>query len=150
MSSLLPASAALSPLEKFISDFFKAVVIQDDEKVFQEAMHRDVSRHVKESDNGKPLNFTQFLQFVENLRAGLSQRNLVSESFVVGTPTDPHGKSGAIAHISHVSGTQEGKKVKSTIVSVLNVHWVDDSKEEHLEITTTQDSKPGIATTSAG
>ena len=48
MSSLSSAGATLSPLEKFISDFFKAVVIQDDEKVFQETMHREVSKHVKE------------------------------------------------------------------------------------------------------
>ena len=82
------------------------------------------------SDNGKPLNFTQFLKFVENLRAGLSNRKLVSESFVVGTPTDPKGKSGAIAHISHITGIQEGKKVKTAVVGVLNVHWVEDPKEE--------------------
>ena len=48
MNSSPSAGAPLFPLEKFLSDFFKAVAIQDDEKVFQEAMHRDVSRHVKQ------------------------------------------------------------------------------------------------------
>lgn len=72
------------------------------------------------SENGKPLNFRTFFDFIVSLRRDISNRQLVSQSFVV-APADEEGKTGQVAHTTHFSGVQDGKDVEGTIVSVLNI-----------------------------
>lgn len=70
-------------------------------------------------DNGTALNFKTFFQFLINLRQSLTNRFLVSQSFVVSS-TDG-GITGTVAHTSHLTGVEEGKEVKGTIVALLQI-----------------------------
>ena len=74
-----------------------------------------------------------FRDFVVTQRRAITNRQLLSQSFVV-APADPEGRTGAVAHTSLFSGVQHGKEVKGTIVSVLKVGW--DEKRERRTVET--------------
>jgi hypothetical protein len=86
---------------------------------------------VNSSGNGTPLTFSGFHDVLRTLRATISERKLISESFVVGTPADPTGKTGALAHTSVFSGVKDGVEVTGTVVAVLKIVWVHGSEHKH-------------------
>lgn len=58
--------------------------------------------------------------FTANLRSTVSDRRLVSESFVV-MVGDPEGRTGTVAHSFQLTGSQAAEDVKLTIVAVVKV-----------------------------
>ena len=79
-----------------------------------------------------PLNFRMFRDFVVTQRRAITNRQLISQSFVV-APADPEGRTGAVAHTSVFSGVQQGKEVKGTIVSVLKIGWDEEHEKRTVE-----------------
>ena len=72
------------------------------------------------SDNGKALDSSEFFDFLVATRKAISDRQLLTQSFVV-SPADKGGLTGQVAHTSYFSGVQEGKAVAGTIVSILKI-----------------------------
>ena len=70
-----------------------------------------------------PLTFKTFFEFVSQTRKTLTNRQLVSQSFVV-QPEDAAGTTGVVAHTSHISGVENGKPVTGTVVSVLKIGFL--------------------------
>jgi len=79
------------------------------------------------SDNGKPLNFKNFNTFLIETRASLTNRQLISQSFlVVPTPGDEEGRTGTVAHTSKLSGILQEKEVVGNVVAVLQIGWDEE------------------------
>ena len=74
------------------------------------------------SENGHLQDFNTFREFVVQTRKELSNRQLISQSFVV-NPADPEGRSGTVAHIVNISAVRDGKEVTGTLVAVLNIKF---------------------------
>jgi hypothetical protein len=72
------------------------------------------------SNNGTPLNFKEFEKFLTQSRQEFSNRQLISQSFVV-APADAEGETGQIAHNIRFSAIQQGKEVKGIIVAILKI-----------------------------
>jgi hypothetical protein len=86
---------------------------------------------VSTSGNGTPFTFSAFHDMLRTLRATISERKLISESFVVGTLADPTGKSGALAHTAVFSGVKDGVEVTGTTVAVLKIVWMHGAEHKH-------------------
>lgn len=72
---------------------------------------------------------TEYIDFVETLRKGYSDRKLVTESVLVATPADASNKTGAVATTHVITGVQDGKTITITCVAVMRIKWVH--KEGH-------------------
>ena len=80
------------------------------------------------SGNARPFTFESFHEFVfDNLRMTLTNRQLVSQSFVVEPTADDGGRTGTVAHILQISGVQDGKEVVANGVGILQIGW-DEKK----------------------
>ena len=73
--------------------------------------------------NGQSFTFETFFTFVANFRKEITNRQLVSQSFVV-QPEDAAGTTGVVAHTSHITGVEDGKPVTGTVVSVLKIGFL--------------------------
>lgn len=76
------------------------------------------------SDDGTPLTFTEFRSFLNKQREAISNRQLVSQSFVV-APADPLGWTGSVAYTHTFSGIEAGKEIVGTIVSIVKIEVRD-------------------------
>ncbi|KAF7354263.1 hypothetical protein MVEN_01114300 [Mycena venus] len=119
--------ASLSPLPEFIHDAFIQIISTDD-AVSEAALNKFLSPHVQETDvaSSSHLSRDGFRQVVKTLRAQITDRKFVDETFVVATPADETNRTGAVA-VTHVfTGLQDGKQVIATLVSVLRIKWVHE------------------------
>ncbi|KAL1966986.1 hypothetical protein VTN77DRAFT_3730 [Rasamsonia byssochlamydoides] len=108
----------LPSLETYIANIFYLVLIQDDDAIFEATYEKNWSRRVKET----------FFTFVLETRKTISDRRLLSQSFVVHSndeDDDDTGRTGVVAHTSHFSGVKDGKNITGTVVSILKVGWQD-------------------------
>jgi hypothetical protein len=86
------------------------------------------------SADGTKFNFATFKTFVEQLRRELSDRQLVSQSFLVSpAPGDKEGLSGSVAHTVKASAVKQGKRIEINIVSVLNVVFDEKLEERRIK-----------------
>jgi hypothetical protein len=74
------------------------------------------------SGDGQPFTFNSFHNFIfNNVRATLTNRHLVSQSFVVEPTTGDGGRTGTVAHIIQLSGIQDGKEFVAKGVGVSQI-----------------------------
>jgi hypothetical protein len=73
------------------------------------------------------MNFQSFREFTVELRESVSNRQLVSQSFVA-HPDDPEGKSGTVAHIVKFSGVKDRKEIIGDVVAVFNIEIIDGGR----------------------
>ena len=64
--------------------------------------------------------FSEFRSFLNREREAISNRQLVSQSFVV-APADTLGWTGSVAYTHTFSGIQDGKDIVGTIVSIVKI-----------------------------
>ena len=68
------------------------------------------------------MSFRGFKDYLIKMRKRISNRRLISESYVV-APGDPEGKTGTVAHTFTFSGNIAGKPVQAIAVAVVNVEF---------------------------
>ncbi|KAJ6586744.1 hypothetical protein B0H10DRAFT_1961589 [Mycena sp. CBHHK59/15] len=115
-----------SSLTEFVHDVFIEVFFSPSEAISEAAFHKNWSRSdIHENQNGTHLSYNEFDTVLKTMRRTITNRKLVSESFVVGTPaSDPTGQTGTVAHTSVFTGIQDGAEITGTIVAVMKVQWV--------------------------
>ena len=80
------------------------------------------------SGDGKPFTFNSFHNYIfNNLRTTLTNRQLVSQSFVIETTEADGGRTGMVAHILQLSAVQGGKEVVANGVGVLQIGWNEEN-----------------------
>ncbi|KAF8192232.1 hypothetical protein K438DRAFT_1762232 [Mycena galopus ATCC 62051] len=121
------ADTALSPLPDFVHEVFAQLTSTND-TVSQAALNNFYSPDFLGSDVASTTNLTRadFGEVVQGLRAQLSQRQLIGETFAVATPADPTNRTGALAATHVLSAVQDGQQVVATIVSLLRIEWIQD------------------------
>ncbi|KAJ6492086.1 hypothetical protein C8R45DRAFT_928392 [Mycena sanguinolenta] len=154
-----PTNTELSSLPDFTHEVF-AQLISTNDTVFEAALQNFYSPDVQAmlelpllatihriltspfpSDVATSSNLTRaaFGDLVQGLRTQLTQRQLISEIFVVATPADPTNQTGALAATHVFSAAQDGQQVVVTIASLLRIEWVQDEVYDdrgHREIVT--------------
>jgi hypothetical protein len=76
------------------------------------------------SGDGQPFTFNFFHDYIfNNLHTTLTNRQLVSQSFVVEPTEKDGGGTGTVAHILQLSAIQGGKEVIANGVGVLQIGW---------------------------
>ncbi|KUJ15852.1 uncharacterized protein LY89DRAFT_734998 [Mollisia scopiformis] len=118
--------------EAFLSNLIFSIVIQDDEDIFELVFDRSFSHDLNETANGTHLTFNGMKEFTSNLRSDISDRRLVSESFVV-MVGDPEGLTGTVAHSFQFTGTQAAENMKSSVVAVVNVS-LDEEQQRKIKM----------------
>jgi hypothetical protein len=79
------------------------------------------------SGDGQPFTFNSFHDYIfNNLRTTLTNRQLVSQSFVVEPEEKDGGRTGTVAHILQLSAIQDGKEVIANGVGVLQIGWDEE------------------------
>ena len=85
------------------------------------------------SGDGQPFTFHSFHSYIfDNLRATLTNRQLVSQSFVVEPTEADGGRTGTVAHILQISAVQGGKEVVANGVGVLQIGWDEENKRREV------------------
>ncbi|KAJ7172914.1 hypothetical protein C8R43DRAFT_1230978 [Mycena crocata] len=75
---------------------------------------------------GEHLTHAAFRRMLWKLRREISNRALVSETFVIATPHDETERTGAVGYTHVFKGVQAGVAVTVTAVAVLRVNWVEE------------------------
>lgn len=84
------------------------------------------------SENGTPLDFDGMKQTLTSLRAEISDRREVSESFLT-VPADAEGNAGTVAHSFAFTGVKAGEVVKVSIVAVVTVE-LNDKQQRQIKV----------------
>lgn len=84
------------------------------------------------SENDTPLNFEGMKQTLTSLRAEISERREVSETFLT-VPADAEGNTGTVAHSFAFTGVKAGGVVKVSIVAVVTVE-LSDEKQRQIQV----------------
>ncbi|KAJ6492083.1 hypothetical protein C8R45DRAFT_1212923, partial [Mycena sanguinolenta] len=119
-----PTNTELSSLPDFIHEAF-AQLISTNDTVSDAALQTFYSPDVQAIDVATSSNLTRaaFGDLVQSFRAQLSQRQVISEIFVIATPADPTNRTGALAATHVFSAVQDGQQVAVTIASLLRIEW---------------------------
>lgn len=75
----------------------------------------------------QPLTFGAFHTLLVKTRVEITNRQLISQSFVVAA-ADKEGKTGPVVHTSHFSGMPNGKEVTETVIAVLKIGWEEQRR----------------------
>ncbi|KAB5576329.1 hypothetical protein GE09DRAFT_1216036 [Coniochaeta sp. 2T2.1] len=119
-TTTIPSSKSFISLQAFISNFFYLIAIQDNDEFFEQTYEETEARRITETGNGETFDRDSFKDFVVELRRTVSDRQLVSQSFLV-VPDDARGITGDVAHTLEMSGVQKGKEVVIKVVAVLRI-----------------------------
>ncbi|KAE9379842.1 hypothetical protein N431DRAFT_121199, partial [Stipitochalara longipes BDJ] len=85
------------------------------------------------SGDGQPFTFNSFHTYIfDNLRTTLTNRQLVSQSFVVEPTEGDGGTTGTVAHILQISAVQGGKEVVANGVGVLQIGWNEENSRREV------------------
>jgi hypothetical protein len=76
-------------------------------------------------------NFGTFKTFLKQERNVFTDRQLISQSFLV-SPADDAGLAGSVAHTIKVSAVQQDKRVEVNIISIANILF--DEKTEQRKV----------------
>jgi len=126
-STAIPTTPPSTSLEAYISNLFYLLVLQDDHHIFVSTYDKNWSRDVDEVDDGTPLTFTSFRTFLNTQRETVSNRQLVSQSFIV-APADALGWTGSVAYTHTFSGVKDDETIVGTVVSILKIEIRNGSR----------------------
>ncbi|KAJ4387894.1 hypothetical protein N0V93_008497 [Gnomoniopsis smithogilvyi] len=115
----------LPSLEAEFSNLAYAVIIQDDDEIFKTVYNRSWASDVVEIGNSIVYNHDGFRDFMIQFRGNVTDRKLVSQSFVA-APSDIDGKEGTVARVSHMTGIQNGKLTNFHAVAVATMSFNEE------------------------
>ncbi|KAJ6545464.1 hypothetical protein B0H19DRAFT_1266897 [Mycena capillaripes] len=125
--------AHLSSIANFANEAFVGTAINPDDDAAEAALATHYAPHVRvtevETTTTADLSRGDFQAFIQTLRTQLTDRKLLSATFVLATPADTTNRTGAVAATHVLTAMQGGVDVTVTIVALLRIVWV--AKPEH-------------------
>lgn len=79
-----------------------------------------------DSGNSTSYNHGEFRAFMLNFRQSVTDRKLVSQSFIA-TPSDSEGMAGTVARVAHMTGVQNGKLTNYHSVAIATVVFDEEA-----------------------